>query len=177
MSLLKRFLGMASLMIMMAPFVVVSQTLPPEPPIGGPSLALAREAVETAIATCKAGGQFVSVVVLDADGATKISEADDQAMRGTPSVARRKALTSLTFKMDGIPLADAIKADKDMADKIATNPADLFARPSGARLIKIGERVVGVIGVSGSIKREGAIANDDMCAQAGLQKITGTDRR
>lgn len=133
------------------------------PPAYGPSLELAIEAAQVAIATCaKAGGQTIGASVVDSAGVLKVLlAADGTSPRGVAS-STAKAITALTYKSATKDLFEKIPTDKAFADEIAANTA-LNARPGGI-LIKVGDKVVGAIGVGGG-------KTDHECALAGLEKI------
>lgn len=129
----------------------------------GPSLELAIEAAQVALATCaKAGGQTIGASVVDSAGVLKVLlAADGTSPRGVAS-STAKAITALTYKSATKDLFEKIPSDKAFADQIAANTA-LNARPGGI-LIKVGDKVVGAIGVGGG-------KTDHECALAGLEKI------
>lgn len=144
-------------------------------PIGGPPLALAREAADAAIAKCQADGVAVSVVILDESGVPKLVETADHAIGALSAGAQKKAFTALTYKSDGLALFARISADRDLAAKIAAEPDKFFSRPGGARLIKSTDKILGVIGIAGSpsLAPTGPTGGerDDVCAAAGLAAI------
>lgn len=131
----------------------------------GPSLELAIEAAQVAIATCaKAGGQTIGASVVDSAGVLKVLlAADGTSPRGVSS-STAKAITALTYKSATKDLFERIPNDKAFADKIAANTS-LNARPGGA-LLKVGDKIVGAIGVGGG-------KTDHECALAGIEKIQG----
>jgi uncharacterized protein GlcG (DUF336 family) len=127
------------------------------------SLALATEAATETVRKCRQDGFRVTVVVLDGGGDTKVVMRDDGAGLHTEDSARRKAFTSLTFR---IPSAEFTR-------RVASTPAlasfeGVIALPGGLP-IKSGEEVIGSIGVGGAPSGE----RDETCAQAGLDKIKG----
>jgi len=137
----------------------------PQPAARGPSLALAIEAAQKALETCKGLDQKVSVSVLDSASVVKVVLASDGASpRGVQSSAG-KAITALAFNAPSSKVADLAKADSAIADKLAANPA--FNTHAGAVLIKVGNDVIGAIGVGGAKGSE----KDEACAIAGLEKI------
>jgi len=135
----------------------------PVPAAKGPSLELAIEAARVAIETCSAaGGQKIAASVVDSAGILKVLlAADGTSPRGVQS-STNKAVTAITFKTATSQLTEQIKTDKALADKIAANTS-FNARP-GAVLIKVGDEIIGAIGVGGG-------KTDADCAIAGLQKI------
>ena len=62
-------------------------------------------------------------------------------------------------------LAEQIKTDKTLADKVAANPS--YLTRAGAVLIKVNDEIIGVIGVGGARGSD----KDEQYALAGLQKV------
>lgn len=133
------------------------------PAAKGPALELAAEAARKAIETCAAdGGQKIGVSVVDSTGVLKVLlAADGTSPRGVSS-STAKALTALNFKTNTSQLFEQIKTDKALADNIAANTA-LNARPGGV-LIRVGDEIIGAIGVGGG-------RTDEPCAVAGIQTV------
>jgi uncharacterized protein GlcG (DUF336 family) len=73
-----------------------------------------------------------------------------------------KAFTALTFKSPTSALGEQAKTDTALSEKVTNNPT-YNVRPGGV-LIKVGEEIIGAIGVGGG-------RTDETCAIAGLQKI------
>ncbi len=136
---------------------------PPAPAARGPSLQLSLEAAQGAIATCAArDGQKIGVTVVDSAGVLKVVLASDgTSARGVLS-STNKALTALAFAGATSELGEKAKADADFAAKVAANPS-YNVRPGGL-LIKVGNDVIGAIGVGGG-------KTDEACAFAGLAKV------
>lgn len=136
---------------------------PRVPAARGPALDLAIEASKIAIETCAAaGGQKIGISFVDSAGVLKtLLAADGTSPRGVTS-STNKAVTALTFKTATSQLTEQIKTDKSLADKISAN-VNFNARPGGV-LIKVGDEIIGAIGVGGG-------RTDEDCALAGLQKI------
>ena len=134
--------------------------------VRGPSLALSIEAAQAAIDSCKATGYLVGATVVDDEGGIRISMTADGAPTEGPNGSRRKAVTSAQEKTDGAALAERVKTDPALAARLAANN-DSLAR-AGALLIKVGDRIVGVIGVEGNPHD---LAKNVSCAQAGIDGI------
>jgi uncharacterized protein GlcG (DUF336 family) len=83
-------------------------------------------------------------------------------------VAVRKALTALKFKMPSSKANQLVPRSKELLAQVTPN---MFVE-GGAVPIVVGNAVIGAIGVSGAggkvIGRQ-----DEICAQAGLDKIQG----
>lgn len=137
----------------------------PAPAARGPSLELAQQAAKVAVDTCTAKDQKIAVSVIDSAGVLKVLLASDgAAARGVQS-STNKAITALTFKAASSQLGEQVKTDQALADKIAANPN--YNTRAGGVLLKVGDEIVGAIGVGGARGSE----NDEACALAGLAKI------
>jgi len=138
---------------------------PPPPPARGPALDLALEAAQAAIEAGKAADQKVAVTVIDSAGVTKaILVADGVGPRAVQN-SNFKAQAALAFKQSSGELAEKVKTDKDLADKIAANP-NYLAR-QGAILVKVGDEIIGAIGVGGARGSD----KDEAYAFVGLQRV------
>ncbi len=138
---------------------------PPPPPARGPALDLAIEAAQTALEAAKAGDQKVAVSVIDSAGVLKAVLVSDGTGPRAVQNSNFKAQAALAFKEPSGRLAEEVKTNKDLADKIAANP-NYLAR-AGAVLIKVNDEVIGVIGVGGARGSD----KDEAYAKAGLEKI------
>jgi uncharacterized protein GlcG (DUF336 family) len=125
-------------------------------------LAMAKTIAEAAMDKCKELGFKVSVVVVDRAGLPLVMLRGDGAGLHTPEGADRKAYTARTF---GTSSADFVK-------RILNDPASAGSKEysrvlaiSGGLPIKVGDDIVGAVGVSGSPGR------DDECSQAGIDKV------
>jgi uncharacterized protein GlcG (DUF336 family) len=127
------------------------------------SLDVAKTIAETAIAACAAKGYPVSAVVVDRDGETIVAMHGDEAGLHTMENARRKAYTATAFKQ---PTADYAKKLQDPTSVVHQQVMlpNVIAIPGG-QPIKIGNAVIGGVGVSGSP------GVDDECINASLEKV------
>ncbi|GGY71672.1 hypothetical protein GCM10011613_15650 [Cellvibrio zantedeschiae] len=133
------------------------------PAARGPALELAIEAARIANETCAAdGGQKIATSVVDSAGVLKVLLASDGASPRGVASSTNKAVTALNFKASTSQLAEQAKTDKALADKVAADTT-INVRPGGI-LIKVGDEIIGAIGVGGG-------RTDEPCALAGLQKI------
>jgi uncharacterized protein GlcG (DUF336 family) len=128
------------------------------------SLDLAKEIATTTLETCRKNGFHVSVTVLDRAAQVRVSLRDDGARPHTPENSRRKAYTARTF---GVSSAE-------FASSLATNPARVAQATlpgvialAGALPIKVGDDIIGAVGVSGSPGGD----KDEACAKAGIDKV------
>jgi|GEM_PF-327978 uncharacterized protein GlcG (DUF336 family) len=138
---------------------------PPAPPARGPALDLALEAAQAALEASNAGDQKVAVSVIDSAGVLKAVLVSDGVGPRAVQNSNFKAQAALAFKEASGALAEQIKTDKTLADKVAANP-NYLAR-AGAVLIKVNDEIVGVIGVGGARGSD----KDEQYALAGLQKV------
>lgn len=138
----------------------------PPPPARGPSLTVALEAVQAAIAACADQGFKVSAVVADSSGAIKAAMVSDGVNGLTASFALKKIAVALDFKQPSSAVAAQAQGDKALAAKLAANPS-YFPLP-GAVLLKKGGEIIGALAVSGA-----APAQDEACALAAAAKVQG----
>jgi uncharacterized protein GlcG (DUF336 family) len=124
---------------------------------------LARAIAEGAIAACKAKGYGTSAVVVDRDGETIIAMRGDGASPHTMENARRKAYTAMTFKQTTSAYAKKWSDGNPVVRAQVTLP-NIIPNPGGVP-IKIGDEVIGGIGVSGSPGVE------EDCVNSALAKV------
>jgi uncharacterized protein GlcG (DUF336 family) len=126
------------------------------------SLATALTIATTAAETCKAQGNRVSVTVVGRNGEVIVQLRGDEASPHTIENSQRKAYTARTFRV----------ASGEIANRLKENPALPFVHLSGviaaqgALPIKVGDEVIGAVGVSGSPGGD----KDEVCAKAGIDK-------
>jgi uncharacterized protein GlcG (DUF336 family) len=129
----------------------------------GPSLALAVEAAQAAIAACLAdGGYKVSASVIDSTGQPRATLVADGATGGHAYTGVRKGLAALAFKMPTSQVSAKIATDKAMAAMVKPN----MMTWAGAVPLLAGGNVIGAIGVSGASSQQ-----DEKCAAAGAAKV------
>jgi uncharacterized protein GlcG (DUF336 family) len=158
MLVISRVLALAALGALMGPpahaqGLVVQKNIP---------LATAQLIANAAMEKCKEMGYRVSVTVVDRAGLPIVMLRGDGAGLHTPEGSDRKAYTARAF---GQPSADFVK-------RILTDPAStgskeytrVLALPGGLP-IKVGDDVIGAVGVSGSPGR------DEECSKAGIDKV------
>jgi len=127
------------------------------------SLAIARTIAEVAVESCEAQGYRVSVAVVDRDGETIVAMRGDNASPHTMENARRKAYTALSFRTSTTDYAKRYAGDNPVVRQQVTLP-NVIAIPGGLP-IKVGDDVIGGVGLSGSP------GVDEPCVQAGLDKV------
>jgi uncharacterized protein GlcG (DUF336 family) len=126
------------------------------------SLAMAQTIAQAALAQCESMGFKVSAAVVDRGGLTIVMLRGDGAGLHTPEGAERKAYTARTFSQ---PSADFVKRLSDRPDTIGSLQYTRVLALGGGLPIKAGNEVVGAVGVSGSPGK------DDVCSQAGIDKV------
>jgi len=127
------------------------------------SYPMARTIAESAIESCGAKGYAVAAVVVDRDGETIVAMRADNAGPHTMENARRKAYTALSFRMATSAYAKRYADNNPVVHQQVTLP-NVIAIPGGLP-VKVGEEVIGGVGVSGSP------GVDEPCVQAGLDKV------
>ena len=126
------------------------------------SLAMAQTVANAAMAQCQSMGFKVSVVVIGRDGLPIVTLRGDGSGLHTPEGADRKAYTARTYGKPSDDFAKRVQSDPAYA------PAMQYTRVlalGGGLPIKSGNEVIGAVGVSGSPGK------DDVCSQAGLDKV------
>ena len=118
---------------------------------------------EEAVKSCGAHGYAVSAVVVDRAGDTIVALRADNAGPHTMENARRKAYTARTFRMPTTAYAKRY-ADNDPVVRQQVTLPNVIAIPGGLP-VKVGDDVIGGVGVSGSP------GVDEPCVQAGLDKV------
>jgi uncharacterized protein GlcG (DUF336 family) len=126
------------------------------------SLAMAQAIANAAMEKCKELGFKVSVAVIDRAGLAIVVLRGDGAGLHTPEGADRKAYTARTF---GAPSADFVKRMLNDPTSVGSKEYTRVLALPGGLPIKVGDEVVGAVGVSGSPGR------DDECSQAGIDKV------
>jgi uncharacterized protein GlcG (DUF336 family) len=129
------------------------------------SLAIARILVETSIEACKKMGYNTSAVVVDRAGETLVAMRGDNASPHTMENARRKAYTARTFRRTTAEYAKQYAEGNRTVMQQVTLPS-VIAIPGGVP-IKVGDDVIGGVGLSGSPGK------DDDCVAVGMEKVAG----
>jgi uncharacterized protein GlcG (DUF336 family) len=127
------------------------------------SYTLAKAIAEGAIAACEAKGYGTSAVVVDRDGETMVAMRSDGASPHTMENARRKAYTAMTFKQTSAEYAKKLNEGNPVVRQQVTLPG-VIAIPGGVP-IKVGNEVIGGVGVSGSP------GIDEECVMSSLDKV------
>jgi uncharacterized protein GlcG (DUF336 family) len=127
------------------------------------SAAMALLIAQTALETCTKQGYHVSVHVLGRDGEVIVAVRGDVAPPHTMENSQKKAYTARTFR---IPSGEFAQRVKDNPTTGAVHLSGIVAA-QGALPIKVGDEVVGAVGVSGAPGGD----KDEACAKAGIDKV------
>ena len=125
-------------------------------------LAMAQTIANAALTKCESMGFKVSVTVVDRAGLPIIMLRGDGAGLHTPEGSDRKAYTARTFSQ---PSAAFAKRMIDDPNSVGSRQYTRVLALAGGLPIKVGDDVVGAVGVSGSPGK------DDVCSQAGIDKV------
>lgn len=128
------------------------------------SASLAAELTMATVAACAQKNHRVGVVVLDYSGVQQAALRGDGAAPQNVLNAFDKAYTAASFGMDTAELVERSKAGPVSHEFIKVPHLLLNA---GGVVIRVGNEVIGAIGVSGAPGGE----NDVVCAMAALEKI------
>jgi uncharacterized protein GlcG (DUF336 family) len=130
----------------------------------GPGVALAWQATQAIADACK---QYpLAISVLNSAGEPIFTYVPDGSSPANGYNAIRKGYTAVTFKAPTSQLAIRTQTDADFVAQVKADPS-LMAFAGGI-LIKVGDDIVGAIGVSGAEPGH----HDEECGLIGLQKIT-----
>jgi uncharacterized protein GlcG (DUF336 family) len=128
------------------------------------SASLAAELAMGAVAACAEKNYHVAVVVLDTSGVPQAALRGDGAAAQNVLNANDKAYTAASFSTDTAELVERAK-NGPVSSAFAKVPHLLLN--AGGVAIKVGDEVIGAIGVSGAPGGD----NDAVCAKAALEKI------
>lgn len=137
-----------------------------EPLARGPELRLAIEAVQAALDACAKNGYKVAAVVVNSKDEPIALLKADGALRIAVESAERKAFVVIRTQLPSAAAAERVKTDLDFARDLAATRRALPG--AGALPIKVGDEVVGALGVGGAPPPG---EHDEACARAGVAKI------
>jgi uncharacterized protein GlcG (DUF336 family) len=130
------------------------------------SLAAALTIATTAADLCKSQGYTVSVTVVGRNGEVILQMRGDNAPPHTMENSFRKAYSARTFRVPSGELAKRVKDNPTAPFVYLSN----VVAAQGALPIKVGDDVIGAVGVSGAPGGE----KDEVCAKAGIDKAADT---
>ena len=117
----------------------------------------------TAIATCNSQGYRVSATVVGRNGEVLVQLRGDNTGPHTMENSFKKAFTSRTFRIASGEMEERLKKNPQMGAQFLTG----FTTGRGALPVKVGEDVIGAVGVSGAPGGE----KDEACVKTGLDKV------
>jgi uncharacterized protein GlcG (DUF336 family) len=124
----------------------------------------ALKAAQAALKRCRDDGYQVAVAVVDRMGVMQVMLRDRYAGPHTPSTARGKAWTAVSFRTNSGELAEATQAGKPQSG-VRHRPGVVAL--GGGLMIEGAGSLLGAIGVSGAPGGEA----DEACAAAGIAAI------
>jgi uncharacterized protein GlcG (DUF336 family) len=127
------------------------------------SAATALTIAQTALDTCTKQGYRVSVHVVGRNGEVLVAIRGDGASPHTMENSQRKAYTARTFRVPSGDIANRVKENPTLGLVHLTGVVAL----QGALPIKIGDDVIGAVGVSGAPGGD----KDEVCAKSGIDKV------
>ena len=130
------------------------------------SLAAALTIATTAADLCKSQGYTVSVAVVGRNAEVILQMRGDNAPPHTVENSFRKAYSARTFR---VPSGELVQRVKDNPTAPFVHLSNVVAA-QGALPIKVGDDVIGAVGVSGAPGGE----KDEVCAKAGIDKAADT---
>ena len=135
-----------------------------QPPARRPEIALAREAVDAAIAACVAQNLRVTGAVVDAAGNPLYVYVPDGYSARTGDIAIRKGITVVLTGKPASQTEALAAADPALEAKLVANPRTV--RFGGAVPLMVGDTLIGAIATSGASAEQ-----DEACARAGAEKV------
>lgn len=148
-----------SIALLCAQTLSAGAELPTQKTLSTPvALGIAQGAYEA----CTQQGYHVSVTVVGFEGQVLVGLRGDGASPHTFENSQRKAYTARTFR---IPSGEFAQRVKDNPTSGAVNLSGVIAI-QGALPIKVGDQVLGAVGVSGAPGGD----KDEACAKAGIDK-------
>lgn len=127
-------------------------------------LELAKKAAAAAVHACAQDGFAVSAAVVGRAGYVKALLRADGASPHTLDSSRRKAYTALALRME---TTAALEISRRRPDAAHLGEIEGFLLLGGGMPIRVGDEVIGAIGVGGAPGGE----LDDKCAAAGIAAI------
>jgi uncharacterized protein GlcG (DUF336 family) len=137
----------------------------PRPVVTGPSLEVALEAAQAALARCRSDNLTVGTAVSDSTGVIMVGLQMVGANPGRVYNAVRKNIAAIEFGEPVSAVRDRLRA-KDFATLARVKP-NMTLSPGAVPLISNG-KVIGAIGVSGATADQ-----DEVCAAAGAAAVAG----
>ena len=127
------------------------------------SLDIALTMATTAIQTCKTNGYKVSATVVGRTGEVLVQLRGDGTGPHTMENSFRKAYTSRTFRVASGEIGERVKQNPQLPLLLLSNTTSA----QGALPIKVGDDVIGALGVSGAPGGD----KDEVCTRSGIDKV------
>jgi uncharacterized protein GlcG (DUF336 family) len=134
------------------------------------SFGLAKDIADAALESCRKAGAHVAITVLDRSGAVRLAYRDDDAEPHTTDNSQRKAYTARTTRAPSADMAKRLTAAPGAVPQVY-QPG--VSAQGGGIPIKVGNDIIGAIGISGTPGKPGVAGGlgDEACAQAGIDKV------
>lgn len=131
------------------------------------TLALANDLLSATLAACHADGRTGVAAVVDRGGNLVAVQRDDNVGPHNTLAAQRKAFTALSTKTETRLLAERARNNPDAEN---LNTLDELLLLGGGVPLKIGDQVIGAIGVAGA----GGAEIDEGCALKAIAQVLPT---
>ena len=128
------------------------------------TLELANRIAASTVAACQANGHAVAVTVVDRAGIVRAIQRADQAGPHTIEASRQKAYTSASARNSTLAMMEAAQKNPGAANLVHI---DGFLLLGGGVPIRVGQEVVGAVGVGGA--PGGHL--DEQCAVSALDQV------
>lgn len=128
------------------------------------SLALANQLLDATMAACHADGRTAVAAVVDRGGNLVALQRDDNVGPHNTLAAQRKAFTSLSTKTTSRKLSEIARNNPESEN---LNTLDELLLLGGGVPLKVGDQVIGAIGVAGA----GGAAIDEGCALQAIERV------
>lgn len=131
------------------------------------TLALANDLLSATLAACHADGRTGVAAVVDRGGNLVAVQRDDNVGPHNTLAAQRKAFTALSTKTETRLLAERARNNPDAEN---LNTLDELLLLGGGVPLKVGDQVIGAIGVAGA----GGAEIDEGCALKAIAQVLPT---
>ena len=131
------------------------------------TLAMANQLLQATLAACHADGRTAVAAVVDRGGNLVAVQRDDNVGPHNTQAAQRKAFTALSTKTATGLLAERARSNPEAAN---LNTLDELLLLGGGVPLKVGDEVIGAIGVAGA----GGGQIDEGCALKAIAQVLPT---
>ena len=131
------------------------------------TLAMANQLLHATLAACHADGRTAVAAVVDRGGNLVAVQRDDNVGPHNPQAAQRKAFTALSTKTATGLLAERARSNPEAAN---LNTLDELLLLGGGVPLKVGDEVIGAIGVAGA----GGAQIDEGCVLKAIAQVLPT---